>query len=87
MSRISGRIDSWFWLPSCYRCLIGNVNLDISRYVSTAVAETEIDLSESHEELVNIEAAIKKAAACHNEFLKALCLPLLPTGETQSPHN
>ncbi len=53
-------------------------NLNISRYISTAIAETEIDLAATHAELVEIEAAIKTATAKHNEFLKELGLPLLP---------
>lgn len=53
-------------------------NLNISRYISTAVAEDEIDLQATHEELKSIEAAIQTAAQKHNEFLKELGLPLLP---------
>lgn len=53
-------------------------NLNISRYISTAVAEDEIDLHATHEELKSIEAAIQTAAQKHNEFLKELGLPLLP---------
>ena len=57
-------------------------NLNISRYVSTAKAEVEIDLTATHEELVKIEKAIRKATAKHNEFLKELGLSPLPS----SPH-
>jgi type I restriction enzyme M protein len=53
-------------------------NLNISRYISTAVGEQEIDLAATHQQLVDIEKAIKKATATHNEFLKELGLPLLP---------
>ena len=53
-------------------------NLNISRYISTAVAEEEIDLSATHANLVEIEKAIREATAKHNEFLKELGLPLLP---------
>ena len=53
-------------------------NLNISRYISTAVAEEEIDLKATHKELKEIEKSIKKAAAKHNAFLKELGLPLLP---------
>jgi type I restriction enzyme M protein len=35
-------------------------NLNISRYISTAVAEAEIDLATTHSELVEIENAIQK---------------------------
>jgi type I restriction enzyme M protein len=53
-------------------------NLNISRYISTAVEEKEIDLAATHGELQAIEVAIRKATAQHNEFLKELGLPLLP---------
>jgi type I restriction enzyme M protein len=53
-------------------------NLNISRYISTAVGEVEIDLAATHGELVEIEKAIHKATNDHNKFLKELGLPLLP---------
>ena len=53
-------------------------NLNISRYVSTAVADKEIDLAEVHKDLVLIEEDIRKAKEKHNAFLKELGLPLLP---------
>jgi type I restriction enzyme M protein len=53
-------------------------NLNISRYISTAIPEKEIDLAATHAELVNIEAKIIEATNRHNEFLKELSLPLLP---------
>ncbi|MBU2737333.1 type I restriction-modification system subunit M [Acidithiobacillus concretivorus] len=53
-------------------------NLNISRYISTAVAEEEIDLAATHAGLVEIEQAILQAKTKHNEFLKELGLPLLP---------
>ena len=52
-------------------------NLNISRYVSTAEPEVEIDLSATHSELVDIEKQIQESTAKHNEFLKELGLPLL----------
>jgi type I restriction enzyme M protein len=52
-------------------------NLNISRDISTAVGETEIELTETHAKLVGIEKAIQKATAKHNEFLKELGLPPL----------
>ena len=54
-------------------------NLNISRYISTAVGEEEIDLAKTHTDLVEIEKAIQKATKDHNKFLKELGLPLLPT--------
>jgi len=53
-------------------------NLNISRYISTAVPEVEIDLAATHGELVEVEKAIQEATSKHNEFLRELGLPLLP---------
>ena len=53
-------------------------NLNISRYISTATAEEEIDLIAVHTHLVNIEERIVQATSKHNEFLKELGLPPLP---------
>lgn len=53
-------------------------NLNISRYISTAVAEAEIDLSATHAELVKIESDIAAAKAKHNAFLIELGLKPLP---------
>src|SRR5690606_36967766 len=50
-------------------------NLNISRYVSTAVEEEKIDLKKVNEELVDINKKIKEATDRHNEFLKELGLP------------
>ncbi|MES2706644.1 MAG: type I restriction-modification system subunit M [Verrucomicrobiota bacterium] len=53
-------------------------NLNISRYISTAVGETEIELAETHATLVELENDIRNATRRHNEFLKELGLPPLP---------
>jgi type I restriction enzyme M protein len=53
-------------------------NLNISRYVTTAEQEPEIDLAATHAQLVAIEAEIRQATAKHNGFLKELGLPPLP---------
>ena len=53
-------------------------NLNISRYISTAVGEAEIDLEATHSDLVGTEKAIQMAIAKHNEFLMELGLPQLP---------
>jgi type I restriction enzyme M protein len=53
-------------------------NLNISRYISTAVGEEEIDLAATHKELVDIEKQIREATSKHNAFLKELGLPPLP---------
>ena len=53
-------------------------NLNISRYISTAMAEEEIDLETTNARLVEIERTIQTATAKHNEFLKELGLAPLP---------
>ena len=53
-------------------------NLNISRYISAAVGEAEIDLAATHSELGKIEIAIAKAKSKHNEFLLELGLNPLP---------
>ena len=53
-------------------------NLNISRYISTAVGEEEIDLSATNQELIDIDKTIRKATAQHNAFLKELGLSPLP---------
>jgi type I restriction enzyme M protein len=53
-------------------------NLNISRYISTAVAEEEIDLLAVNEELAALEQKIKDGTKKHNKFLRELGLPLLP---------
>ena len=53
-------------------------NLNISRYVSTAEAEEEIDLAAVHAELVSLEQKRRAALDKHNAFLKELGLPMLP---------
>ncbi len=53
-------------------------NLNISRYISTAEQEAEIDLTATHGKLVKIEKQIRKSTAKHNAFLKELGLSPLP---------
>ena len=53
-------------------------NLNISRYVSTAEPEPEIDLKAIHAEIVDTEKEIRKAKDKHNSFLEELGLPPLP---------
>lgn len=53
-------------------------NLNISRYVSTAEAEPEIDLAAVHGDLVQIECELAAAKAKHNAFLVELGLAPLP---------
>jgi type I restriction enzyme M protein len=60
-------------------------NLNISRYISTAEAEAEIDLAATHRKLEEIEDAIRKATMKHNGFLKELGLPPLPSTDPGRP--
>ena len=53
-------------------------NLNISRYISTATAEKEIDIKEVNVKLVDLEEKITSSTAKHNEFLRELGLDLLP---------
>jgi type I restriction enzyme M protein len=53
-------------------------NLNISRYISTAEQEIAIDLTATHDELIEIEKQIRQSTAEHNTFLKELGLSLLP---------
>jgi type I restriction enzyme M protein len=50
-------------------------NLNISRYVSTAESEEEIDLAAVHARLADIEKRIAAAAMVHNQYLQELGLP------------
>ncbi len=54
-------------------------NLNISRYISTAKAEVEIDIKAVNTELVDLENKIVEVTSKHNKFLKELGLPPLPT--------
>ena len=56
-------------------------NLNISRYISTAVAEEEVQLDATQKELVAIESQIREATSRHNAFLRELGLNALPTAE------
>ncbi|MBZ4220190.1 MAG: type I restriction-modification system subunit M [Chlorobium sp.] len=58
-------------------------NLNISRYISTATAEEEIDLTAVHADLLNLEERIVNATNKHNEFLKELGLNLLLVGSLE----
>lgn len=65
------------------RCPTGRTNSEhlfqlFTRYISTAVADLEIDLAGAHEELVKVESSINMATEKHNEFLSELGLARLP---------
>ncbi len=53
-------------------------NLNISRYISTAKAEVQIDLQVVNAELVALEQKIVASTDRHNDFLNELGLPSLP---------
>lgn len=53
-------------------------NLNISRYISTAEPEPEIDLDAKHAMLVELEQKIRDARERHNVFLRELGLKELP---------
>ena len=53
-------------------------NLNISRYVSTAKAEKQIDLQAKNAELIDLEKNIASSTNTHNQFLIELGLPPLP---------
>ncbi|MBI5556379.1 MAG: type I restriction-modification system subunit M, partial [Deltaproteobacteria bacterium] len=53
-------------------------SLNISRYISTATPDEEIDLQKVNTELVDLEIKIVEAAERHNGFLNELGLPPLP---------
>ncbi len=54
------------------------LNLNISRYVTTAKPEEPVDMGAVHEELMALQEAIDRAAGKHNQFLEELGLPTLP---------
>lgn len=56
-------------------------NLNISRYISTAVPEEEIKLADAQKQLVEIEKLVRKETSRHNSFLKELGLSVLPGGD------
>ena len=56
-------------------------NLNISRYISTAEQEIAIDLTATHDELLEIEKRIRESTAKHNTFLKELGLSPLPVAD------
>jgi type I restriction enzyme M protein len=59
-------------------------NLNISRYVSTATTEKEIDLAAVHADLVDIEERVRSATEKHNLYLKELGLSPLPSSDSHN---
>jgi type I restriction enzyme M protein len=62
-------------------------NLNISRYISTAEAEKEIDLPTVNATLVDLEKKIIASTKAHNAFLEELELPLLPCSKNIQEKN
>ncbi|MCY4305936.1 MAG: type I restriction-modification system subunit M [Aestuariivita sp.] len=58
-------------------------NLNITRYVSTAKPEVQIDLTETHKTLAQSEEQVHMFLQQHNAFLKELGLPALPDGNVK----
>jgi type I restriction enzyme M protein len=56
-------------------------NLNISRYISTSEQGIAIDLTATHDELIEIEEQIRESTAKHNAFLKELGLSPLPASD------
>lgn len=50
-------------------------NLNISRYISTALEEKKVDLKMIHKQLKDNEAKIENSTRQHNQFLRELGLP------------
>jgi type I restriction enzyme M protein len=75
------RIDRYARRVEMKEIEANNFNLNISRYVSIAQDEVEIDLNAVHAELVSAERDVVAVAAKHNVFLKELGLPPLPPAE------
>ncbi len=68
------KIDRYASRVSMKKIEENDYNLNISRYVSTAVAEEKINLEEVNKKLVEIEQKIKSSTKKHNEYLKELGL-------------
>ena len=88
-------VDTYQWRPEIIgryarrvemdEIAANDFNLNITRYVSTAEPEVQVDLSATHADLVDIEKQIQKSTAIHNEFLEELGLsPLPPLDESQT---
>ena len=58
-------------------CEKNDYNLNISRYLSTAEPEPEIELDKVYSKLTEIQKSIAEASSKHNAFLKELGLPSL----------
>lgn len=53
-------------------------NLNISRYVSTAESEAEVDLASVRQQLDDLQKQVRSAAQRHNGYLEELGVPTLP---------
>lgn len=73
---VNGRTPDWGRV-SVEEIEKNDYNLNISRYVSTAKPEEQIDLHSVHGDLMDLEETIRTATTRHNSFLKELGLPPL----------
>lgn len=73
--------DRYSKLVNMKRIAEEGFNLNISRYISTAVGEEEVMLEDTQRQLVEIERQIQTATKRHNSFLRELGLLLLPNGD------
>ncbi len=71
-------IDRYSRRVSMDEIVKNDYNLNISRYISTAESEEEIDLTQVNATLLEIEAKIAESTVRHNAFLAELNLSPLP---------
>ncbi len=71
-------IDRYARRVAMQEIIDNDYNLNISRYVSTAEAEQEIDLTDVHADLEAINLKVNEAKKRHNAFLVELGLAPLP---------
>jgi len=67
--------------------IANDYNLNISRYISTAIPEEEVDLQVVNADLVELEKKIVVATHKHNEYLKELGLSPLPLANQGTDKN
>lgn len=72
------REDRYSERVSMERIAAEGYNLNISRYISTAVSEEEIDLEAVNANLLKLEQTIEESTKKHNAFLQELGLLPLP---------
>jgi type I restriction enzyme M protein len=71
-------VERYAMRASMERIAAEGYNLNISRYISTAMPEEEIDLRATHAKLLALEETLRDSTARHNADLRDLGLPPLP---------